>query len=500
MLPFRLLAQIADADLAAVGEKAMALRDLKQLDLPVVEGGVLLADTWSDRLAGVIQSTGMGDLSHLDPSQPQVLRQTAQTLRQAFLEHPLDLNLADLLEHVQAPWLLLRPSLILAGPGQGTPQAAAELLGLLAARPCVARLDAIATELKQLWAESLRASNLLVWRQHCQSLQQVQIATLVQPLYPSEISGTIILGEKTFSLEAVLGLGQALAQGAAVPARCQGNLLQLERIRWQAGYQEQVYRLREKPSGVSVAGLVVQPREEPELPAPLTLDQMQALLRLGRQVQQQWGLPVRLEWLIYKHPQTRQSSLVITQVSRWWEALEEGAIASQAGAPAPDQAAGLPEISGVVQGIGAASGRAIATAVVLQAGSLAAQMTLPPGCIVVLPDLQPEMCVRLQGVAGIVTVRGGATCHAAILARELNIPAVVGAPQATELLKTGDALWLDGDRGLVYLLPEDQAGRPLFESLSKALPTAPKVDLLDLPDAAAGSTATQVMVNLSQVQ
>ncbi|MBD0333957.1 MAG: phosphoenolpyruvate synthase [Cyanobacteria bacterium Co-bin13] len=509
MLPFRLLAQIADADLAAVGEKAMALRDLKQLGLPVVEGGVLLAEAWSDLLTEVVQTADKGDLSQLNPDQPQALRQMAQALRQALLEHPLNLDLSPVLESVQAPWLLLRPSLFLADQEPGTPQKAAELLGLLTARPCVARPDAIAAELKQLWAEGLRAGNLMVWRRHCQSLRQVRLAALVQPLYPSEVSGTVVLGERAFSLEAVLGLGQALAQGEAVPARCQGNLQQLERISWQSGYQERVYRLREKPSMVGSAGLVVQVREEPELPAPLTLEQVQELLRLGRQVQQQWSLPVRLEWLIYKHPQTRQSSIVITQASRWWEALKAdvlvtdqppGAIPGQAETAAPHYEALLPEISGVVQGIGAASGRAIGPAVVLQAGSLAAQMTLPLGCIVVLPDLQPEMCVRLQGVAGIVTVRGGATCHAAILARELNIPAVVGAPQATELLKTGDALWLDGDRGIVYLLPEDKTGRPLFESRSFAQAADPPVDLPGSPGAAAGSSATQVMVNLSQVQ
>lgn len=53
----------------------------------------------------------------------------------------------------------------------------------------------------------------------------------------------------------------------------------------------------------------------------------------------------------------------------------------------------------------------------------------------VLPDLQPDVFLQLEAVAGIVTERGGATCHAAILAREIGVPAVVGAPQATELLK-----------------------------------------------------------------
>lgn len=45
---------------------------------------------------------------------------------------------------------------------------------------------------------------------------------------------------------------------------------------------------------------------------------------------------------------------------------------------------------------------------------------------------------------------GGLTSHAAIIARELGIPALVSATGATELLKTGEFIQLDGERGEVY--------------------------------------------------
>jgi pyruvate, water dikinase len=500
MLPFRVLTQIADADLAAVGEKAMVLRHVKQLGLPVVEGGVLLADVWSQLLQELSGEAGFLQRLHLD--QPQQLRQAAQALRQQLLDRSLGLDLSAVLEQVPAPWLMLRASLFLAGSAGAT--AAADLLGLVAARPCVAQPGAVAVELRQLWAEGLRASNLMVWRQHCQSLDQVRLATLVQPLYPAEISGTVALTEKTFVLEVVLGLGQVLSGGEAVPARCRGSLLQPERLTWQPGYQERVYRLRSASLGHPAARLTVQQRQSPKLLPLLTPDQLQELLYWGRQIQQRWGSSVRLEWLLYKHPQTGQLSLAFTQASQGLQTSESrarsgGAIAPPVTPPAADQGL-LPQIHGVVQGIGAASGQVMGTAVVMPGGPLTAEQPLPSGCIVVLPDLQPEMCLRLQGVAGIVTVRGGATCHAAILARELNIPAVVGAPQATDLLKTGDVLWLDGDRGTVYLLPEDQAGQPLFQS-RVGLPAAGfPVGEPAAGGSTVGSTATGVMVNLSQVQ
>lgn len=65
------------------------------------------------------------------------------------------------------------------------------------------------------------------------------------------------------------------------------------------------------------------------------------------------------------------------------------------------------------------------------------------------PDWQPVM----KKAAGIVTNRGGRTCHAAIVARELGIPAVVGTESATEVMKGGDAVTVscsEGDIGHVY--------------------------------------------------
>ena len=62
--------------------------------------------------------------------------------------------------------------------------------------------------------------------------------------------------------------------------------------------------------------------------------------------------------------------------------------------------------------------------------------------------------------SAIVTNRGGRTCHAAIIARELGIPAVVGLSTASRELRTGDYVLLDGFNGLLIVNPTDQT---LFE-------------------------------------
>jgi len=84
----------------------------------------------------------------------------------------------------------------------------------------------------------------------------------------------------------------------------------------------------------------------------------------------------------------------------------------------------------------------------------AAQLHLfRPGEVLVADTTTPDWEPVMKTAAAIVTNRGGRTCHAAIVARELGIPAVVGAEGATEKLKDGDAVTVccaEGDIGRVY--------------------------------------------------
>ncbi|WP_404369369.1 phosphoenolpyruvate synthase [Marinobacter sp.] len=85
------------------------------------------------------------------------------------------------------------------------------------------------------------------------------------------------------------------------------------------------------------------------------------------------------------------------------------------------------------------------------------------------PDWEPVM----KRAAAIVTDRGGRTCHAAIIARELGIPAVVGCGDATEILKDGQAVTVscaEGDTGLIY---EGQLDFELRENTVESMPDIP---------------------------
>ena len=106
---------------------------------------------------------------------------------------------------------------------------------------------------------------------------------------------------------------------------------------------------------------------------------------------------------------------------------------------------GLPAAPGVVQG----PARVITNLKDLD--------TLQEGEILVCPITTPSWVPIFSKIKAAVTDVGGMTSHAAIVAREYDLPTVVGTGMATTLIKTGDLLWVDADHGVVRILARASA-------------------------------------------
>jgi pyruvate,water dikinase len=78
--------------------------------------------------------------------------------------------------------------------------------------------------------------------------------------------------------------------------------------------------------------------------------------------------------------------------------------------------------------------------------------TVQAGEVLVTPSTGPTFNVILPLIKAIVTERGGALSHAAIVAREYGIPAVVGCPGATAAVKTGQTVRVDGSKGEMWVI------------------------------------------------
>lgn len=96
---------------------------------------------------------------------------------------------------------------------------------------------------------------------------------------------------------------------------------------------------------------------------------------------------------------------------------------------------------------------------------------LPAGTILVAKDLTPSMTagIKPENVTGILTELGGKTSHSAILARALEIPAVVAVPDLMNQVKDGYVIVLDGSEGVVYINPEQAVVDKFREKREKFL-------------------------------
>jgi len=127
------------------------------------------------------------------------------------------------------------------------------------------------------------------------------------------------------------------------------------------------------------------------------------------------------------------------------------------------------------------------------------------GDVIVTEMTAPEMVPAMKRAAAIVTDEGGVTCHAAIVSRELGIPAVVGAGNATNALEDEQAVAVDGERGTIVTATveadatDKSDGRDRTADSSDADAADADADSAGTPTPtrSPGPTATGVKVNVS---
>ncbi|PIR74429.1 MAG: hypothetical protein COU35_02485 [Candidatus Magasanikbacteria bacterium CG10_big_fil_rev_8_21_14_0_10_47_10] len=106
-----------------------------------------------------------------------------------------------------------------------------------------------------------------------------------------------------------------------------------------------------------------------------------------------------------------------------------------------------PKEGNVIVGKGASAGSAIGpVSIVYHRGEFS---RFKEGDVLVTTMTHPEFLTVMKKACAIVTDEGGITCHAAIIARELGKPCIIGAGNATSLLKDGDLVEVDGESGIV---------------------------------------------------
>ncbi|HEY5972280.1 MAG TPA: phosphoenolpyruvate synthase, partial [Pseudoxanthomonas sp.] len=169
-------------------------------------------------------------------------------------------------------------------------------------------------------------------------------------------------------------------------------------------------------------------------------EDVQALSTQALTIEKHYGRPMDIEWakdgvsgklfIVQARPETVKSRAKATQIERY-HLLERGEVISE----------------------GRAIGQKIGSGVARVVRGLADMNRVQPGDVLVADMTDPDWEPVMKRASAIVTNRGGRTCHAAIIARELGVPAVVGCGDATETLKDGMLVTVscaEGDEGRIY--------------------------------------------------
>ena len=193
----------------------------------------------------------------------------------------------------------------------------------------------------------------------------------------------------------------------------------------------------------------------------ITDEDVHELARQALVIEQHYGRPMDIEWgkdgvtgriyILQARPETVKSRAKATQMERY-QLGERGTVVAEGRA--------------IGQRIGSGTARIIR--------SIDDMHKVQPGDVLVADMTDPDWEPVMKRSAAIVTNRGGRTCHAAIIARELGVPAVVGTGDALDLIEDGQQVTVscaEGDTGYIY------AGALPFERITTDLDAMPEAPL-----------------------
>ncbi len=501
-----------------VGGKAVGLGEMIRAGIPVPPGFVVTSEAYKK----FIYETGIAGYiknvleEYLKSGSPEEYEHVAELIRSKFIRTPMPKRLHDAIVEayrrlgekvgVENPRVAVRSSATV----EDLPEAS--FAGQQDTYLNVQGEDEVVEHVKKAWA-SLWTARALSYRDSLNiSHEDAYMAVVVQKMVNSRSSGVMFTlhpvtgDESKIVIESIWGLGEYIVGGVVTPDSFVVDKNTLEIIEKRISTkkdkalfydprtgrnieikipstEEEFYELKKEYP--EIAELIEKFGMRPDTPS-LSDEEVKRLARIALKVEEHFGRHMDVEWaidsdieppnnmfLVQARPETVWSQKKKKEEEKTKEESEEK---------------GKVLVRGVPASPGVASGRVKVALTVEEAAK-----KMEKGDILVTKMTDPDWVPYMKIASAIVTDEGGMTAHAAIVARELGIPAVVGTGNATEVLKDGMIVTVDGSRGVVYSgvigrekeKPEEKAG------IKAALEPEILVNLYPV-------TATKIYMNLGQ--
>ena len=472
------LHQLGMKDLGAVGGKNASLGEmigeLAELGVEVPGGFATTAEAFREFLEQSGLKTRIDTtLAELDVEDTKKLAATGKQIRDWILDTPFPAPLQAAIEEAWAE--LVRqagkePAVAVRSSATAEDLPDASFAGQQETFLNVRGLPAVLAKIHEVFA-SLYNDRAIAYRVH-QGFDHgdVYLSAGVQLMVRSDLAASGVmftLDTESGFQDAVFitsswGLGETVVQGAVNPDEFyvfKPTLRENKHAVLRRNLGTKAIEMVFDEAGTGVVTRDVEPERQHRF--SLDDDEIQRLARHALVIEEHYGRPMDIEWakdgetgrlyIVQARPETVRSQQSGTQQLETYQLLEPGTL--------------LCEGRSIGHKIGAGRARIVA--------SLEDMHAVEPGDVLVTDMTDPDWEPVMKRAAAIVTNRGGRTCHAAIIARELGIPAVVGCKDATTRIPDGDEVTVscaEGDTGYVY---QDTLKFAVRQDDLAAMPKAP---------------------------
>lgn len=433
--------------IAIAGGKGSNLGEMTQLSLPVPNGFAVTAQTYKE----FIEQTGLKNqiqqlLSGLDEEDTNKLQKISDQIQQLIIGTPVSEDITEeIIDNYEllgikkrdANNLVKAEEVFVAVRSSATAEdlPSASFAGQQATFLNIKGKEHIVDAVRACWASLFTARAIYYRQKNKFDHSKVYLSAIVQRMVNSEKSGIMFTinpatnNADELVIEAIFGLGEMIVGGEVNPNTylIDKKTKTVKKIE----VKKQDHGLFRNEKGENVKKAIAKSDQEKQ---NLNDKQIQELFRLGKRLEEHYGRPQDIEWaiengevfLVQTRPVTTFNSKTAEERAR--VTTETGKI--------------------ILKGDTASAG--VYSGPVKVVNAISELNKVLKGDILVTTMTTPDMVPAMQRAGAIVTNEGGLTCHAAIVAREMGTPCIVGTEHATQVLKDGEIVTVHASKGIVY--------------------------------------------------
>ncbi len=455
------LEEVTKDDVVLVGGKNANLGEMLRAGIPVPPGFAVTAYAYKYFL----DKTGLADkiygmLRALDVNNTKELEETAKKIRDMIKETPMPEEVEKAIREayrelsrrlgIENPRVAVRSS----ATAEDMPEAS--FAGQQETYLNVYGEDAVVKRVKDCWASLFTARAIFYRVAQGIAHERALMSVTVQKMVNSRSAGVMftlhpVTGDpKVVVIEGSWGLGEAVVGGKVTPDEWVVDKETLEIVERRIN-RKNIAIVFNPEKGENETIQLPDPRFpefQPDAPS-LRDEEVKKLAELAKLIEKHYGRHMDIEWAIDMDLKFPENVFIVqARPETVWSAKKEKE--AKKAKVKGKKIVKLAEAKILVRGLPASPGVGAGVAKVIFDPHSKEAQEFKEGDVLVTKMTDPDWVPLMKKAAAIVTDEGGMTSHAAIVSRELGIPAIVGTGKATQVIKSGMEVTVDGGKGVVY--------------------------------------------------